>query len=84
MFFFLLQSLISLIELKSASQITAQAGKRLIAFELPNRKRTGTHAFFRSHSFAIDTLQDHGHTLVFALSGEKQLEFESDMQPSGG
>ncbi len=65
-----LQSLNSLIELKSASQITAQAAERLIAFQLPNGNKTGTHAFFRCHSLAIDILQDHGHTLVFALSSE--------------
>lgn len=67
---FRLQSPNSLIELKSASQITAQAAERLIAFQLPNRNRTGTRAFFRCHSLAIDILRDPGHTLVFALSSE--------------
>lgn len=67
------RSLNCLIEFKSAPQITAHAGERLIASQLPTRKRTGAHAFFRCHSLATDILQEHIHTLVFALSSQKQL-----------
>lgn len=30
-------------------------------------KRTDTHAFFRGHSSAVETRQDHDHTVVTAL-----------------
>ncbi len=77
-----LQSLNSLIKLKSASHITAQAGERPIAFSLLKRRRTGTHAFFRCYSVVTDILQDHGQALVFVLLSEKQLN--AIQQPSGG
>lgn len=50
-FFCRLQSLNILIELKSASQITAQDGERLIAFQLPNRKKDSHSCIFQRPFF---------------------------------
>ena len=50
-FFRRLQSLNSLIELKSASQITARAGDRPMAPRLPNGGGGCTQTFFRCHFF---------------------------------
>lgn len=76
-----LQSVHSLIELKSASQSAAQASEKSWSFSIfqTGRGLAGTHVFFfffffyRRYSVVIDKLQDHGNTLVFALLSGKQF-----------
>lgn len=75
-FFRRLQSLNSLIELKSASQITAQAGDRLMAPRLPDReKRPALIHFSDAILFCNWHAAGSQLTHVFALSSEKAVEW---------